>query len=178
MNTNYAIRKIAEMIQTDKITVVKSDLSRNFTDKEMADMTLGQLCNVYRLQDFIPVVGWDALSGSNDKDILIEVDRALMERLDAETDGGRTTDDFVRYVQTIITEGAEFVRKAKINMGVALLTDVTHVYGDAQRAVLLSAVNNAQYYLSGTTHKYDVLKSHIITIDNAITAFKASIVTP
>ena len=122
MNTNYAIRKIAEMIQTDKITVVKSDLSRNFTDKEMADMTLGQLCNVYRLQDFIPVVGWDALSGSNDKDILIEVDRALMERLDADTDGGRTTDDFVRYVQTIITEGAEFVRKAKINMGVENFT--------------------------------------------------------
>ena len=122
MNTNYAIRKIAEMIQTDKITVVKSDLSRNFTDKEMADMTLGQLCNIYRLQDFIPVVGWDALSGSNDKDILIEVDRALMERLDAETDGGRTTDDFVRYVQTIITEGAEFIRKAKINMGVENFT--------------------------------------------------------
>lgn len=68
--------------------------------------------------------------------------------------------------------------QAKINMGVALLTDVTHVYGDAQRAVLLSAVNNSQSYLLGTTHKYDVLKSHIITLDNAITAFKASVVTP
>ena len=80
MNTNYAIRKIAEMIQTDKITVVKSDLSRNFTDKEMAGMSVGQVCNVYKLKGFIPVFGWVALSGSSEKDILIEVDRALMER--------------------------------------------------------------------------------------------------
>ena len=122
MNTNYAIRKIAEMIQTDKITVVKSDLSRNFTDKEMAEMTLGQLCNVYRLKDFIPVLGWDALSGSNEKDILIEVDRALMERLDSETEGGRTSDDFIRNVQTVITDGSEFIRKARVNMGIENFT--------------------------------------------------------
>ena len=68
--------------------------------------------------------------------------------------------------------------QAQINMGVVLLTDVAHVYGDAQRAILLASVTSAQNYLAGTTHKYDVLKAHIMTVENAITAFKASIVTP
>ena len=118
MNSIYAFRKVIELIQSDRITVVKSDLSKNYTDKELAELSLAQLCNVYRVRDFLPILGYDAIRGAGEKSLLIEVDRALFERLEYETDGGRVTDDFVTYVTTVVTEGAEFANKAKINMGI------------------------------------------------------------
>ena len=110
MNSIYGFRKVIELIQSDRITVVKSDLSKNYTDKELAELSLAQLCNVYRVRDFLPILGYDAIRGAGEKSLLIEVDRALFERLEYETDGGRVTDDFVSYVTTIVTEGAERAR--------------------------------------------------------------------
>ena len=47
MNSIHALRKVIEMVQSDKITVVKSDLSKNYTNKELAELSLAQLCNNY-----------------------------------------------------------------------------------------------------------------------------------
>lgn len=118
MNSIYALRKVIEMVQSDKITVVKSDLSKNYTNKELAELSLAQLCNIYRAKDFMTLLGYEILEGGTDKSLLIEVDRALFERLEMEREGGRVSDDFVGYVQAILTEGTEFANKAKINMGI------------------------------------------------------------
>ena len=118
MNSIHALRKVIEMVQSDKITVVKSDLSKNYTNKELAELSLAQLCNIYRAKDFATILGYDILQGGTDKSLLIEIDRALFERLEAEREGGRVSDDFIGYVQAILTEGTEFSNKAKINMGI------------------------------------------------------------
>lgn len=135
MNSIHALRKVIEMTQSDKITVVKSDLSKNYTNKELAELSLAQLCNIYRTKDFLPILGYEILNGGSEKGLLIELDRALFERLEAETNGGRVSDDFVTYVQSVITDGTEFVNKAKINMGVENYTinnmedDTTRIKG-------------------------------------------------
>ena len=118
MNSIHALRKVIEMVQSDKITVVKSDLSKNYTNKELAELSLAQLCNIYRAKDFMTLLGYEIMEGGTDKSLLIEVDRALFERLEMEREGGRVSDDFVGYVQAILTEGTEFANKAKINMGI------------------------------------------------------------
>lgn len=122
MNSIYALRKVIEMVQSDRITVVKSDLSKNYTNKELAELSLAQLCNIYRVRDFVPILGYEVMHGGTDKSLLIEVDRALFERLEAEREGGRVSDDFIGYVQAILTDGTDFVNKAKINMGVENFT--------------------------------------------------------
>lgn len=121
MSSIHAFRKVIEMTQEDKLTIVKSDLSKNYTNKELGELALHQLCNVYRTKDFYPVLGFEIL-GSSTKGLLIEVDRALYERLESETNGGRCTDDFIYHVQSILVDGTEFVNKAKINMGVENFT--------------------------------------------------------
>ena len=118
MSSICAFRKVIEMVQEDKLTVVKSDLSKNYTNKELGELALHQLCNVYRVKDFLPILGYEVLQGCGEKGLLIEVDRALYERLESETNGGRCTDDFVYHIQSMLVDGAEFANKAKINMGV------------------------------------------------------------
>jgi len=62
----------------------------------------------------------------------------------------------------------------QINLANALLTDATKTYGAAERTALTNAVAAAQLYLNGTTHKYDVLKSHMTTVTEAMSAFSAT----
>ena len=122
MSSIHAFRKVIEMTQEDKLTIVKSDLSKNYTNKELGELALHQLCNVYRVKDFLPILGYETIIGCGEKGLLIEVDRALFERLESETNGGRCSDDFIYHVQTVLVDGTEFVNKAKINMGVENFT--------------------------------------------------------
>ena len=96
MNSIHALRKVIEMVQSDKITVVKSDLSKNYTNKELAELSLAQLCNIYRAKDFMTLLGYDILEGGTDKSLLIEVDRALFES--AYMRKFRTRDAYLNYL--------------------------------------------------------------------------------